>query len=57
MALTLITEEYLKAFPVEEQERRIRAFGMKVAELRKKSAKSSKSRVTSPGRRRGQSHG
>jgi hypothetical protein len=57
LALTLLTEEYLKSFPVEEQERRIRAFGLKIAELRKKSAKSSKSRVASPGRRRRQSHG
>lgn len=57
VALTLLTEEYLKSFPKEEQERRIRAFGLKVAELRKKSAKSSKSRAVSPGRRRSLAHG
>jgi hypothetical protein len=47
LALTLIAEEHLKSYPVEEQERMIRAFGLKIAELRKKRTKSSKLRMDS----------
>jgi len=51
LALTRIAEEHLKSYPVEEQERMIRAFGLKVAELKRKSAKSSKPRAASRARR------
>jgi hypothetical protein len=36
LALTRIAEEHLKSYPVEEQERMIRAFGLKLAELKRK---------------------
>jgi hypothetical protein len=50
-ALALLAEEHLKTYPVEERDGRIRAFGIKVLELKKKRAKSSKPRATSRGRR------
>jgi hypothetical protein len=34
LALTRIAEEHLKSYPIEEQERMIKAFGLKVSELR-----------------------
>jgi hypothetical protein len=40
-ALTILAQEHLKAYPAEERDRRIKAFGSKVAELRRKNAKSS----------------
>jgi len=57
LALTLIAEEHLKSYPVEEQERMIRAFGLKIAELKRKRAKSSKARAISRGRRLASSRG
>jgi hypothetical protein len=50
-ALALLVEEHLKAYPEEERERRIKAFGSKISELRRESAKSSKPRAASRGRR------
>ena len=50
-ALALLAEEHLKSFPAEERERRIKAFGSKVSELKRKCAKSSKLPVASRGRR------
>jgi len=35
-ALTRIAEEHLKSYPVKEQERMIKAFGLKVSELRRR---------------------
>jgi hypothetical protein len=57
LALTLLAEEHLKSYPAEEQERMIRAFGLKIAELKRKRAKSSKARAISQGRRQASSRG
>jgi len=50
LALTRIAEEHLNSYPVKDQECMIRAFGLKVAKLRTKNAKSSKTRVFFTGR-------
>jgi hypothetical protein len=57
LAIAQIAEEHLKSYPVEEQERMIRAFGLKIAELKRKSAKSSKGRAVSRGRRQASARG
>jgi hypothetical protein len=46
-ALVHLAEEHLKTYSEEEREKRIKAFGAKVSELRRKSAKSSKPRAAS----------
>jgi len=56
-ALALLAEDHLKSYPEEERERMIKAFGAKVSELRRKSAKSSKPPVASRRRRQTLAHG
>lgn len=54
LALAKLVEDHMKTLPVEEQERRWHAFELKIAELKRKRAKSSKPRAISRGRRRAQ---
>jgi transposase-like protein len=57
LALLKLVEGHMKTLPAEEQERRWSAFELKVAELKKKRAKSSKPPAISRGRRRAQARG
>lgn len=57
IALARLVEDHMKTMPAEEQERRWLAFELKVAELKRKRAKSSKPRAISRGRRRVQARG
>jgi hypothetical protein len=56
-ALARLVEDHMKTFPGEEQERMMRAFGLKVAELNRKRAKSSKARLKSRSRRQALTRG
>lgn len=57
LALARLVEDHMKTYPAEEQERRWRAFELKVADLKRKRAKSSKPPAISRSRRRAQAHG
>jgi hypothetical protein len=57
-ALTILAQEHLKAYPAEERDRRIKAFGSKVAELRsqKEERQIFKPRAASRNRRQARAH-